>query len=75
MVIVKGSTSGLLENKMTVQRSAGILMHPTSLPSPYCIGDLGPAAYRFADFLNQAGARLWQVLPLGPTGYGESPYA
>lgn len=60
---------------MTVQRSAGILMHPTSLPSPYCIGDLGPAAYRFADFLNQAGARLWQVLPLGPTGYGESPYA
>ncbi len=60
---------------MNVQRSAGVLLHPSSLPSPYCIGDLGPSAYRFADFLQRSGARLWQILPLGPTGYGESPYA
>jgi 4-alpha-glucanotransferase len=57
-----------------VQRSSGILLHPTSLPGPYGIGDLGPEAYRFADWLAAAGQRIWQVLPLGPTGYGESPY-
>ncbi|HJP93115.1 MAG TPA: 4-alpha-glucanotransferase [Pyrinomonadaceae bacterium] len=56
-------------------RSSGILLHPTSLPSPYGIGDLGPAAYEFVDFLVAAGQSLWQVLPLGPTGYGDSPYA
>jgi 4-alpha-glucanotransferase len=55
-------------------RSSGILLHPTSLPGPYGIGDLGEAAYRFVDFLNAAGQRLWQVLPLGPTGFGDSPY-
>jgi 4-alpha-glucanotransferase len=55
-------------------RSSGILLHPTSLDSPYGIGDLGPAAYRFLDFLESAGQTLWQVLPLGPTGYGDSPY-
>ncbi|MFB3915404.1 MAG: 4-alpha-glucanotransferase [Terriglobales bacterium] len=55
-------------------RSSGILLHPTSLPGPFGIGDLGPAAFRFADFLAQAGQRVWQVLPLGPTGYGDSPY-
>ncbi len=55
-------------------RSSGILLHPTSLDSPYGIGDLGPAAYRFLDFLESAGQSLWQVLPLGPTGYGDSPY-
>ncbi len=60
---------------MVFHRSAGVLMHPTSLPSSFCIGDIGPAAYRFADFLHAAGARLWQILPLGPTGFGESPYA
>jgi 4-alpha-glucanotransferase len=49
-------------------------LHPTSLPGRYGIGDLGPEAFRFADWLHAAGQRLWQVLPLGPTGYGESPY-
>ena len=56
-------------------RSSGILLHPTSLPSPFGIGDLGPEAYKFVDFLSAAGQTLWQVLPLGPTGYGDSPYA
>lgn len=59
---------------MRFPRSSGILLHPTSLPGPYGIGDLGDAAYRFVDFLIDAGQRLWQVLPLGPTGYGDSPY-
>jgi 4-alpha-glucanotransferase len=56
-------------------RYCGILLHPTSLPGPYGIGDLGSAAYRFADFLADAKVSLWQILPLGPTGYGNSPYA
>src|SRR5919106_5864196 len=56
-------------------RASGILLHPTSLPSPFGIGDLGPEAYKFVDFLVEAGQTLWQVLPLGPTGYGDSPYA
>ena len=60
---------------MTFPRASGILLHPTSLPGPFGIGDLGPAAYAFADFLESAGQSLWQVLPLGPTGYGDSPYA
>ena len=54
----------IMENK----RAAGILLHPSSLPSPHGIGDLGPSAYAFIDFLQQAGLGLWQVLPLGPTG-------
>jgi 4-alpha-glucanotransferase len=57
------------------QRVSGILLHPTSLPGPYGIGDLGPEAYKFVDFLVAARQSLWQVLPLGPTGYGDSPYA
>ncbi len=56
-------------------RSSGILLHPTSFPGRHGIGDLGPAAYQFVDFLVAAGQSLWQVLPLGPTGYGDSPYA
>ncbi len=56
------------------KRSAGILLHPTSLPSPDGIGDLGPEAYRWISFLAESGCNLWQVLPLGPTGYGDSPY-
>lgn len=56
-------------------RRAGILLHPTSLPSRHGIGDLGPAATRFLDFLAECGAKLWQTLPLGPVGYGNSPYA
>ncbi len=59
---------------MPLPRSSGILLHPTSLPGPFGIGDLGPAARRFADFLAGAGQTLWQVLPLGPTGFGDSPY-
>ncbi len=59
---------------MKLARSGGILLHPTSLPGPYGIGDLGPQAYRFADFLASARMKIWQVLPLGPTGYGDSPY-
>ena len=59
---------------MTSKRSSGIILHPTSLPSPDGIGDLGAEAYRWLDFLSAAGCSLWQVLPLGPTGYGDSPY-
>jgi len=57
------------------KRLSGILLHPTSLPGPFGIGDLGPEAYKFADFLVASGQSVWQVLPLGPTGYGDSPYA
>jgi len=59
---------------VTFKRSSGILLHPSSLPSPYGIGDLGPQAFRFVDWLSSTGCKLWQVLPLGPTGYGDSPY-
>jgi 4-alpha-glucanotransferase len=59
---------------MKFERSAGILLHPTSLPGRYGIGDLGKEAYNFANFLITAGQKLWQVFPLGPTGYGDSPY-
>ena len=59
---------------MTFPRSSGILLHPTCLPGPHGIGELGPEAHRFADFLRDAGQKIWQVLPLGPTGYGDSPY-
>ena len=55
-------------------RKSGILMHVTSLPSPYGIGSMGKCAYEFVDFLCQAGQSYWQVLPLNPTGYGDSPY-
>jgi 4-alpha-glucanotransferase len=59
---------------MKNQRKAGILLHPTSLPGPFGIGDLGPQAYAWVDFLAAAGQTVWQVLPLGPTGFGDSPY-
>src|SRR5581483_1881193 len=59
---------------MRFPRSSGILLHPTSLPGRFGIGDLGPGAHRFVDFLADSGQRVWQVLPLGPTGYGDSPY-
>ena len=55
-------------------RTSGILMHISSLPSPYGIGTFGKEAYRFVDFLEQAGQKNWQLLPLSPTGYGDSPY-
>src|SRR5512143_1110728 len=59
---------------MQFPRASGVLLHVTSLPGRYGIGDLGPGAYQFADFLAAAGQRLWQVLPLNPTGYADSPY-
>ena len=59
---------------MKFPRRSGILLHPTSLPGPYGIGDLGDEAYRFVDLLAAAGQSYWQVLPLSPTGYGDSPY-
>ncbi len=59
---------------MKFERASGVLLHPTSLPGPYGIGEIGPEAYRFADFLQATGQKLWQILPLGPTSYGDSPY-
>ena len=61
----RGSASG---------RMAGVLLHPTSFPSKYGIGDLGKSAYQFIDFLVEARQKIWQVLPLGPTSFGDSPY-
>ncbi len=55
-------------------RESGILMHITSLPGPYGVGTMGKKAYEFVDFLKKAGQRIWQILPLSPTGYGDSPY-
>lgn len=60
---------------MQLKRESGILLHVTSLPSPYGIGDLGPSAYEFADFLAGAGQGLWQMLPVVPAGHGYSPYS
>ena len=60
---------------MSFPRASGILLHPTSLPSRGGIGDFGPSAYAFADFLASARQGLWQVLPLGPLGFGNSPYS
>src|SRR5205085_8858086 len=60
---------------MQFARSSGILLHPTSLPGRFGIGDLGPEAYRFIDYLAAGNQTLWQVMPLGPTGYGDSPYS
>src|SRR5262245_14969841 len=59
---------------MDFPRSSGILLHPTSLPGPHAIGDVGPAAHRWLEWLHAHGQKVWQVLPLGPTGYGDSPY-
>src|SRR5512143_3372489 len=60
---------------MQSRRKCGILLHPTSLPGPGGIGSLGAECHRFIDFLRSAGQSLWQVLPLGPTSYGNSPYS
>lgn len=57
-----------------MERSSGILMHISSLPGAYGIGDFGKEAYRFVDFLEMSGQKNWQILPLGPTSYGDSPY-
>jgi 4-alpha-glucanotransferase len=60
---------------MNLKRSSGILLHPTSLPGRFGVGDLGGEAYRFVDWLASAGQTYWQIMPLGPTGYGDSPYS
>jgi 4-alpha-glucanotransferase len=59
---------------MAFPRASGILLHPTSFPSRFGIGDLGLEAYKFIDFLAESAQQLWQILPLGPTGFGNSPY-
>ena len=59
---------------MKFERQSGIVLHPTSLPGPYGIGEIGTEAFAFVDALAEMGQRLWQVLPLGPTSYGDSPY-
>lgn len=59
---------------MRLPRASGILLHPTSLPGKFGVGDLGPASRRFVDFLGETGQSWWQILPIGPTGYGNSPY-
>lgn len=59
---------------MSFPRGSGILLHPTSLPGDFGIGDLGPEAFKFVDMLAEAKQRYWQILPLGPTGFGDSPY-
>jgi 4-alpha-glucanotransferase len=59
---------------MKYKRSSGILLHPSSFPGSYGIGDIGPQAHKWIDFLADTGCGLWQILPLGPTGYGDSPY-
>jgi 4-alpha-glucanotransferase len=63
------------ESRLPPARYSGVLVHPTSLPGPHGIGDLGREAYRFVDWLARAKQQRWQILPLGPTGYGDSPYA
>jgi len=60
---------------MNIKKEAGILFHPVSLPGPYGIGEFGSQAFSFAEYLQSIGASLWQILPLSPTGYGNSPYS
>ncbi len=59
---------------MSFPRNAGVLLHPTSLPGAHGIGELGAEAHKFLDFMTATGLKIWQMLPLGPTGYGDSPY-
>ena len=59
---------------MKLTRRSGILLHISSLPGRHGIGDLGPSAYQFVEFLVESGQKFWQVLPVCPTGYGDSPY-
>ena len=57
-----------------MERGSGILMHISSFPTNYGIGTMGSEAYRFVDFLQKSGQKYWQILPIGPTSYGDSPY-
>jgi 4-alpha-glucanotransferase len=67
--------AGTIPRMKNPTRAAGVLLHPTSLPGPFGIGELGPEAFRFVRFLEEAGQKLWQMLPLGPTGHDGSPYS
>ena len=73
-IISKRKVWGTFMAKTLSKRYSGVLAHPTSFPSPYGIGDFGKGAYDFINFLTGAGQSLWQILPLGHTGYGDSPY-
>ena len=64
----------LINKGVTAMRESGILMHITSLPGAYGVGTMGKQAFNFVDFLEEAGQSYWQILPLTPTGYGDSPY-
>src|ERR1700747_933392 len=68
------SNSGNLPPFPSEYRASGLLLHVTSLPSPYGIGDVGPVAVSWVNHLSESGQSWWQSLPLGPTGYGNSPY-
>src|ERR1700753_239641 len=74
-MVTKGSGGSMSGEASNQDRMSGVLLHVTSLPSYGGVGDFGPAAYAFVDFLVAAKQRLWQVLPLSPTGYGSSPYS
>jgi 4-alpha-glucanotransferase len=74
VVSIRPKYDNQIGDTVSFPRASGILLHPTSLPGPFGIGDLGDEAYAFIDFLAASGQSLWQVLPLGPTGYGDSPY-
>src|SRR5829696_3096269 len=67
--------AGTIPRMKNPTRGAGVLLHPTSLPGPFGIGELGPEAFRFVRFLEEGGQKLWQLLPLGPTGHDGSPYS
>src|SRR5260370_14335464 len=71
----KGQGGSMSGEASSQERLSGVLLHVTSLPSYGGVGDFGPAAYAFVDFLAAAKQRLWQVLPLSPTGYGRSPFS
>ena len=60
---------------LSSNRKSGVLLHPTALPGPYGIGEIGPDAYRFIDHLSDMGQKIWQILPLGPTDFYNSPYS
>src|SRR5262245_2823141 len=74
MKCTPGQRTDRMSDKKPSPRSAGVLLHPTSLPGPYGIGDLGPASFSWIDALIHARQKWWQILPLGPTGFGDSPY-
>ena len=70
----RGRDRDEIEKRAKTMRTSGVLMHISSLPGPYGIGTMGDNAYRFVDFLQRAGQTWWQILPIGPTSYGDSPY-